>query len=652
MDDTSSSKDSEKRLLPGEENFRLISAIAETLLSSTDPEAAVASIGLRVMDHLDCQAFFNFMADENAGRLRLNACSGIPEEEIGKIQWLDYGAAVCGSVAREGRRIIADHICSTVDERTELVKSYGIRAYACHPLLARNDDVIGTLSFGTSTRDTFSEHDLSFMKTVSDLIAEAVARAKAEQALKDREQELTRAVGMLRHHMENSPLAFVGFDPEYRVIRWSTKARDMFGWTAGEILGKKITDIRWVHEDDAERVAALSADMFHGRKTTNTHINRNYRKDGSLIVCEWHNSVLLDNHGDLLSIFSFVHDITEQKKLEADLSISEQRFHKAFEYASIGKALVSPEGSWLRVNRAVCELLGYTEEELLALTFQDITHPDDLDADLSYVEQMLSGDIKTYQMEKRYFHKDGHIVWVLLSVSLVRDDADRPAYFISQIEDITERKAAEEALVTSLREKELLLKEIHHRVKNNLMVVSSILNLQSGTIRDVKAKELLDDCRKRIHVMSMIHNKLYRSTDLARINFREYGQELLADISRSYNLHAAAIDLSVAMDDIQFSIDTAIPLGLILNELYSNSMKYAFPDDREGTVMIGLKRTGDEITFIVRDNGIGFPEDIDFTRTETLGMQLVVSLVEQLEGTIEMSRDGGTEFRMTFPYES
>src|SRR5207253_1112924 len=139
-------------------------------------------------------------------------------------------------------------------------------------------------------------------------------------------------------------------------------------------------------------------------------------------------------------------DITDRKRAEEALRESQERFRSAFGSAAIGMALVAPDGRWLQVNRSLCEIVGYSEEELLATTFQAITHPDDLEADLGYVRQMLDGEIQTYQMEKRYFHKHGQVIWILSSVSLVRDAQDNPLYFISQIQDITARKQADEAL--------------------------------------------------------------------------------------------------------------------------------------------------------------------------------------------------------------
>jgi PAS domain S-box-containing protein len=173
--------------------FELLAATAGELLRSTSPQTIVESLCRKVMDYLDCHVFFNFLADEKSGRLHLNACAGIPAREAASIEWLDYGVAICGCVALEGRRIVAEHIPTTPDERTDLVKSYGIKAFACHPLLAPDGRVIGTLSFGTRSRETFGPDDLSLMKAVADHVATAMIRMQGEQVLRQTAEELARS---------------------------------------------------------------------------------------------------------------------------------------------------------------------------------------------------------------------------------------------------------------------------------------------------------------------------------------------------------------------------------------------------------------------------------------------------------------------------
>ena len=215
--------------------------------------------------------------------------------------------------------------------------------------------------------------------------------------------------------------------------------------------------------------------------------------------------------------------------------------------------------------------------------------------------------------------------------------------------ELVERKRIETQITASLEEKEVLLKEIHHRVKNNLQVISSLLDLQSGNIEDDQFVEMFRDSRDRVRSMALIHESLYHSKDLAKIDFADYIQNLANNLFLSYGIHAGTVVLKTKTDDVGLGVDIAIPCGLIVNELVSNALKYAFPSGMKGEIGIDL-HTGadDEITLIVRDNGVGFPEGIDFRNTSSLGLKLVNALVSQIGGSIVLQVDNGTEFNIEF----
>ncbi|MEG4499962.1 MULTISPECIES: PAS domain S-box protein [unclassified Microcoleus] len=215
--------------------------------------------------------------------------------------------------------------------------------------------------------------------------------------------------------------------------------------------------------------------------------------------------------------------------------------------------------------------------------------------------------------------------------------------------ELSDRKQAEANLKNSLKEKEILLKEIHHRVKNNLCVVASLLELQSNTVADQQIAKMFEESQNRLYSMALIHEKLYRSTNLAQINFGEYLEDLVSNLFHSYNISDNRIQLQVLAEPIYLNIETASPCGLIANELVSNTLKHAFPDGTSGTVSVECYQTGDgEINLLVKDNGIGFPENLDFRKTNSMGFQVVCTLTEQLEGSIELSRQAGTAFYLKF----
>jgi len=213
-----------------------------------------------------------------------------------------------------------------------------------------------------------------------------------------------------------------------------------------------------------------------------------------------------------------------------------------------------------------------------------------------------------------------------------------------------ERGKAVRAQTQSLREKEVLLREIHHRVKNNMQVISSLLDMQSEYIKSEHYIEMFRESRNRIKSMALIHEKLYRTWDLTNIDLNDYINDLADNLFTAYGLDSAGIVLKVKAGTVSLKIDTAIPCGLIINELISNSLKYAFAGREKGEIAITLHPAGENgVELVVADNGNGLPEGLDFRNTETLGLQLVTSLAEhQLQGRVEMNRTNGTEFRITF----
>jgi PAS domain S-box-containing protein len=233
--------------------------------------------------------------------------------------------------------------------------------------------------------------------------------------------------------------------------------------------------------------------------------------------------------------------------------------------------------------------------------------------------------------------------------TLAEQIAAQIAGAIANAQLFLELKQAEEQLKASLKEKEVLLREIHHRVKNNLQVISSLLRLQSRHIRDEEVHKVFKESQDRVKTMAIIHEKLYQSNDLARVDFAEYIKDLTANLYRSYGVSREAIGLRIQVKNLFLDIDTANPCGLIINELVSNSLKYAFPGGERGEIFIDLRSDHDQIILTVGDNGGAFPKELDFRKTQSLGLQLVISLVEQLEGTIDFHSDGKTEFRISFP---
>ena len=253
---------------------------------------------------------------------------------------------------------------------------------------------------------------------------------------------------------------------------------------------------------------------------------------------------------------------------------------------------------------------------------------------------------KVSPYESRIIDKNGDIRWLETAVTLIWNDTT-PIYILIINSDITKRKKVENEIMESLQEKEVLIRVIHHRVKNNMQIISSLLNLQIQHVNDGEAENVLKESQGRVKSMAMIHEKLYQSDSFSKINFKNYVERLVWDIFFSYGIKAHSIEPVLDIEVIKIGIDTAIPLGLIINELVTNSVKYAF-SEYEGTIKIEFKSSADELELIVADDGIGLPKDFNFENTKTLGLQLVNSLVKQIDGKIKLVISKGTEFKITF----
>jgi PAS domain S-box-containing protein len=338
-----------------------------------------------------------------------------------------------------------------------------------------------------------------------------------------------------------------------------------------------------------------------------------------------------------------------RREAQETLRASEERFAGAFEHAPIGVALVSPDGRFLKVNHALCDLVGYPEAELLARTFQDITHPDDLDADLENVRQLLSGRTRSYRMEKRYVHASGRLVTILLSVSLVRTPGGDPEYLIAQIQDISDQKRAQAEIEGALREKQALLREVHHRVKNNLQVITSLLRLESSRREDPGTRLVLREMQGRILSMALLHETLYRTGDFGEIDLASYLKNLAEQLFRAQGSSTGSVSLRIDVTHVSVPIDQAIPCGLIANEMLTNSLKHGFAEGEKGEVTLTLRPEGDsEVHLSVRDNGVGLPKDFETRRARSLGMQLIADLARQLGGRVDIGAGQGAAFTVTF----
>lgn len=309
--------------------------------------------------------------------------------------------------------------------------------------------------------------------------------------------------------------------------------------------------------------------------------------------------------------------------------------------------LLAPDGRIELCNYAFHDMFGYSPNEVETISLPNLVEPDNLGVMDDLLRSTLeNGQTKWFQTVGQ--RRDGTTFDIGGALAVIADGGAVTA-LVCSLRDITEQVRAEDQIKQSLREKEVLLREIHHRVKNNMQVISSLLALQAGYTEDEQANQMFRESQNRIRSMALVHELLYQSRDLARIDFVQYVHKLSRHLLHSYLTDAERIRLDIMADALFLDIDMAIPCGLIINELISNALKHAFPNGKEGAIRVELHTDGNGLsTIIVRDNGVGLPEDLDVHQTETLGLQLVTSLAGQLNATIGLLRHPGTTFEIRF----
>jgi PAS domain S-box-containing protein len=324
------------------------------------------------------------------------------------------------------------------------------------------------------------------------------------------------------------------------------------------------------------------------------------------------------------------------------LKESEERFRSLVETTNDFVWEVNRDGKYTYVSPKVMDLLGYKPEEIIGKTPFDLMPPEEAEKTGRIFQEIVAAGKLIVGLENINLHKDGrHIVLETNGVPV--HDADGNLLGYRGIDrDITERKAAEERIIQSLHEKEILLREVHHRVRNNFQIIISLLSLQSRSIGDEKVTRAMKESQNRIQAMSFVHEKLYTSTDLARIDLEPYVKYMTSQLFNLFTVRPGTISLILDVKNIFVDINMAIPLGLVINELVSNSLKHAFPKGRKGQIAISIHDDQNGLTFSYQDNGIGFAEGFDWQTTDSLGFRLIRGLIEQLNGTIEQESCEGT----------
>ncbi len=590
------------------------------------------------------------------------------------------------------------------------------------------------------------------------------------------QEKLRQSEELYRDLFENTTELIHSVDANGEILYVNTMWKEALGYGEEEVKNKNI--LHFVHPQSTDRYRDAMNQVFQGQKINNLDIDF-LTKDSKVILLEGNLSFKKSKEGKIVAIRGIFRDITERRRAEQTIKLSEERYRAIYDQSFLGISRIDLSGKYIQANLQMCNILGYTEKEMIAKTIYDVSFEEDIESLAKSMKELVSGEIKNITTERNHKRKDGSTVYCNLTRSIITNAGGEPEYIVSICEDITERKKtqkkindqaakinaifdssshliwsvdrnisltsfnrnysdalfnlygktpqipenkkepkikfapeeyhdfwnkkyeeafrgipqqfetrqydknnklvvreiflnpiykdegiieeisgiahditekklAEEQMKESLQEKEVLLKEVHHRVKNNLQVISSIMNLQSSYIKDKYALEMLRELQNRIKSMSFIHESLYQTTAFASVKFSEYIVTLTKNLIHSYRIYSGLIELHHDVKEVFLNLDTSIPCGLIVNELVSNALKYAFPDGKKGAVWVRLNEINNTVTLTVSDNGIGLPEKLDFRNTESLGLQLVTSLVEQINGEILCENKIGTKFTVTF----
>jgi predicted ATPase/two-component sensor histidine kinase/GAF domain-containing protein len=339
----------------------------------------------------------------------------------------------------------------------------------------------------------------------------------------------------------------------------------------------------------------------------------------------------------------------ENARLYTDLRHTEAYLAEAQRLSRTGSFAFSVSSGEVFWSDEVYRIYEYDRTTKITLEINlQRTHPEEEASIVQKILDRVPADGRDCTIEHRLLMPDGSVKNLHVVVHSENGEGADLKY-VGTVMDVTESRQAQERLQASLDEKEALLKEVHHRVKNNLQLISSLLNLQAARILDSGVAEKFAESRNRVRAMAMVHENLYRSGNFARVLMRAHIQRLCADLIRAYGMHSAGVDLKIDIDDVQLDLDRAISIGLIINELVSNALKHAFPNGRPGLVRVDLKLAqGRHCVLTVQDDGIGVPVQFDPERADSLGLQLVQDLTDQLHGEISLSRDRGSRFNVSF----
>jgi len=479
----------------------------------------------------------------------------------------------------------------------------------------------------------------------------ALSDAKKREEKQKYEEALKKSEEKYRSLFEFSPDYIMLLDSDGVIREINRVAEKFLEFHRDELIGKSFNDVTNNIKIENKYYKEFFNNIFNLKKVKPFEIQ--VKKNGKTSFLDIH-LVPLKKEGEIFGVQVIGRDITERKSAEKEIIKSKEELADLNNYLetiinSSPFAIIdlNHEGKVKSVwNPAAERIYGWQSQEVLGKSLPSVPS-DEMDLNEQIRKRVISGE-SINEIELKRIRKDGSMIDILMGAAPLYDSQGQIDGIMSASADITAMVEAEKQIKASLKEKEVLLMEIHHRVKNNLQIISSLMSLQSEYVQDQNTLKMFQESKNRVRAMSLIHEKLYQSPDMTRISFGGYIQNLVHQLLEFYKVKSDEVKFEIMVDEIFLTLDNSIPLGLIVNELVSNCLKHAFPDGEMGKVFIQLESQDNENILTVSDDGIGLPDDFDISETDSLGLKIVQTLTLQLRGELDIKKSPGAQFKVTF----
>jgi PAS domain S-box-containing protein len=630
-----------ERLKQENEDLTALTQITANAVSTLDLEGLLQALLGRVVEIMRADAATVLLADGD--HLTVRASLGVAH-----LQQSTYihtiGQGFVGQVAAEQKPVYVEDATAgpIVDP---LVRERGLRSMLGVPL-KRNRRLIGVLHAGWLSERPRREREVHLLEITAERCAAAIQNARLYEVATNTTAELRASEERFRQLAESIDEVFWIKSPEKQEMSYISPGYEtVWGRTCASLLASPSAWIESIHPGDRPRVLEAAANQASGGYDIQYRIAR---PDGEIRFIHDRAFPVRNSAGVVFRIVGVASDITARREAEELRRASEGRFKAIFQAEPECVKVIGKDGALLQMNPAGLAML---EAESLPQVIEHslirFLEPAYRESFQSMIERALGGEAGKLEFEITGLN--GTRRWLESHAAPLPDGDGQATRMLAVTRDVTEAKRAQEALRVSLREKEALLKEVHHRVKNNLQVIASLLRLESHRSTEPAAKLVLGEMKGRIQSMALLHETLYRTSNFAALDIGAYLGKLATQTFRALRTEPSGVKLDLALQPVMIGLDQAIPCGLLLHELLSNALKHAFPNQRSGEVRVELERVNEkEVRLRVSDTGVGLGADFGRRVGQSLGLQLVSDLARQLGGDLKIETGTGAVFAVTF----